>query len=61
MNMLILRSILWVIIVDETADGREHDVTLICRSASAASINRDGTEVRIKLRDEDEHQCHSVG
>ncbi|MEK9710643.1 MAG: 2-dehydropantoate 2-reductase N-terminal domain-containing protein, partial [Alphaproteobacteria bacterium] len=34
-----------------------HDVTLICRSASAALINTEGTEVRIKLRDEDEHRA----
>ena len=34
-----------------------HDVTLICRSASAALINSEGTEVRIKLRDEDTHRA----
>ena len=34
-----------------------HDVTLICRSKSAALINDDGTEVRIKLRDEDSHRA----
>ena len=34
-----------------------HDVTLICRSTSAALINKEGTEVRIKLRDEDEHRA----
>ena len=34
-----------------------HDVTLICRSASAALINSEGTEVRIKLRDEDVHRA----
>ena len=34
-----------------------HDVTLICRTASATLINSDGTEVRIKLRDEDEHRA----
>ena len=34
-----------------------HDVTLICRSASAALINSEGTEVRIKLRDEDSHRA----
>jgi len=33
-----------------------HDVTLICRSKSAALINEEGTEVRIKLRDEDSHR-----
>ena len=33
-----------------------HDVTLICRSKSAALINSEGTEVRIKLRDEDVHR-----
>jgi hypothetical protein len=33
-----------------------HDVTLVCRSKSAALINSEGTEVRIKLRDEDEHR-----
>ena len=34
-----------------------HDVTLICRSASAALINSEGSEVRIKLRDEDTHRA----
>ena len=34
-----------------------HDVTLICRSKSAALINNEGTEVRIKLRDEDSHRA----
>ena len=34
-----------------------HDVTLICRSASSALINSEGTEVRIKLRDEEEHRA----
>jgi len=33
-----------------------HDVTLICRDKTAALINAEGTEVRIKLRDEDEHR-----
>lgn len=33
-----------------------HDVTLICRSSSAQLINTEGTEVRIKLRDEDTHR-----
>ncbi|SFB15597.1 ketopantoate reductase [Poseidonocella pacifica] len=31
-----------------------HDVTLVCRKATADLINSEGTEVRIKLRDEDE-------
>ncbi len=31
----------------------DHDVTLVCRKATAELINREGTEVRIKLRDED--------
>ena len=34
-----------------------HDVTLICRERSAALINQAGTEVRIKLRDEDVHRA----
>ena len=34
-----------------------HDVTLICRHKSAALINAEGTEVRIKLRDEDAHRA----
>src|SRR5256886_17107747 len=29
-----------------------HNVTLVCRRKTAELINRDGTEVRIKLRDE---------
>ena len=33
-----------------------HDVTLICRKATADLINAEGTEVRIKLRDEDSHR-----
>ena len=31
-----------------------HDVTLVCRSSTAKVINDEGTEVRIKLRDETE-------
>ncbi|SFR18220.1 ketopantoate reductase family protein [Poseidonocella sedimentorum] len=38
-----------------------HDVTLVCRKATADLINAEGTEVRIKLRDEDEHRAfHSA-
>jgi hypothetical protein len=33
-----------------------HDVTLICRAKTAALINAEGTEVRIKLRDEETHR-----
>lgn len=33
-----------------------HDVTLVCRAATAGLINEEGTEVRIKLRDEDSHR-----
>ena len=33
-----------------------HDVTLVCRAETAALINSKGTEVRIKLRDEDSHR-----
>ena len=33
-----------------------HDVTLVCREKTAALINAKGTEVRIKLRDEDSHR-----
>lgn len=33
-----------------------HDVTLVCRAETAALINAEGTEVRIKLRDEDSHR-----
>ena len=33
-----------------------HDVTLVCRAQTAALINAEGTEVRIKLRDEDTHR-----
>src|SRR5256886_12890786 len=32
-----------------------HNVTVVCRSKTADLINRDGTEVRIKLRDEAVH------
>jgi len=37
-----------------TAAG--HDVTLVCRTKTAALINSKGTEVRIKLRNEDTHR-----
>ena len=33
-----------------------HNVTLVCRQKTAELINRDGTEVRIKLRDEPTHR-----
>jgi hypothetical protein len=34
-----------------------HNVTLVCRRKTADLINRDGTEVRIKLRDEAMHRA----
>jgi hypothetical protein len=34
-----------------------HNVTLVCRAKTAELINRDGTEVRIKLRDEATHRA----
>jgi hypothetical protein len=34
-----------------------HNVTLVCRNRTAELINRDGTEVRIKLRDEPAHRA----
>lgn len=34
-----------------------HNVTLVCRQKTADLINRDGTQVRIKLRDEAEHRA----
>jgi hypothetical protein len=34
-----------------------HNVTLVCRKKTAELINRDGTEVRIKLRDEATHRA----
>ncbi len=33
-----------------------HDVTLVCRRKTAELINTEGTEVRIKLKGEDEHR-----
>jgi hypothetical protein len=33
-----------------------HNVTLVCRKKTADLINREGTEVRIKLRDEPSHR-----
>src|SRR3954447_9976500 len=33
-----------------------HNVTLVCRKKTADLINREGTEVRIKLRDEPAHR-----
>ncbi|MFZ1727847.1 MAG: 2-dehydropantoate 2-reductase N-terminal domain-containing protein [Albidovulum sp.] len=38
-----------------------HDVTLVCRAETAALINSEGTEVRIKLRDEDSHRSFFSG
>ena len=34
-----------------------HNVSLVCRKKTAELINRDGTEVRIKLRDEAVHRA----
>ena len=34
-----------------------HNVTLVCRKNTAELINREGTEVRIKLRDEKAHRA----
>lgn len=34
-----------------------HDVTLVCRAATAEIINAEGTEVRLKLRGEDTHRA----
>jgi hypothetical protein len=34
-----------------------HNVTLICRKATAELINEHGTEVRLKLKGEDEHRA----
>ncbi len=34
-----------------------HNVTLVCRQKTADLINSDGTEVRIKLRDESRHRA----
>src|SRR6201995_928186 len=34
-----------------------HNVTLVCRRSTAELINREGTEVRIKLRDEPAHRA----
>ena len=33
-----------------------HNVTLVCRQKTADLINKEGTEVRLKLRDEKEHR-----
>src|ERR1700758_3254320 len=35
----------------------DHNATLVCRRKAADLINRDGTEVRIKLRDEATHRA----
>src|ERR1700716_3591836 len=34
-----------------------HNVTLVCRNKTAELINRDGTEGRVKLRDEAMHRA----
>ena len=49
------RGFVWLAAINKAFDG-SHDVTLICRSKSSALINSEGTEVRIKLRDEDVHR-----
>ncbi|HIC82507.1 MAG TPA: hypothetical protein EYP07_16315, partial [Kiloniellaceae bacterium] len=33
-----------------------HDVTLVCRSQTARLINAEGTEVRLKLKGEEQHR-----
>jgi hypothetical protein len=38
-----------------------HNVTLVCRRKTADLINRAGTEVRLKLRDEKEHRAIRSG
>lgn len=38
-----------------------HDVTLVCRQKTADLINAEGTEVRIKLRNEDTHRAFRSG
>ena len=38
-----------------------HNVTMTCRAPTAALINAKGTEVRIKLRDEDNHRAIRSG
>jgi hypothetical protein len=38
-----------------------HDVTLVCRSQTAQLINAEGTEVRIKLKDEETHRAIRSG
>ena len=38
-----------------------HDVTLVCRKATAELFNAEGSEVRIKLRDEDLHRSIRSG
>ena len=38
-----------------------YDVTLVCRRGTADLINAEGTDVRIKLRDEDEHRSFKSG
>lgn len=38
-----------------------HEVTLVCRARTAELINREGTEVRIRLRGEDAHRAIRSG
>ena len=38
-----------------------HDVTLVCRSQTARLINAEGTEVRLKLKGEEEHRTIRSG
>ena len=50
-NILILGASYGSLLATKLLMAR-HNVTLVCRSKTAELINRDGTEVRIKLRDE---------
>jgi hypothetical protein len=55
-NILILGASYGSLLATKLLMAR-HNVTLVCRSKTAELINRDGTEVRIKLRDEATHRA----
>ncbi|MEM7303484.1 MAG: hypothetical protein AAF468_20580 [Pseudomonadota bacterium] len=55
MNILILGASYGSLLSTKLAMAG-HDLALICRAQTAQLINSEGTEVRIKLRGEDEHR-----
>src|SRR5437016_12360281 len=55
-NILILRSSYGSLLGTKLLMAG-HNLTLVCRKKTAELINRDGTEVRLKLRDDAVHRA----